>query len=95
MEGLRQTSGYWAANEKGPEARKAEGNKRKGVWLFRKEHKQRNSNLNLNSNNQKQCTSMNATINSYSSFILFQKKIKCLNEIKSNPMILRSMNKVF
>jgi hypothetical protein len=44
---------------------------RERVLHFQKRHKQMNSNSNLNSNNQRQCTSMNATINSYSSFILF------------------------
>jgi hypothetical protein len=34
--------------------------------------------LNLNSSNQKKCTSMNATINSYISLTLFLKSYKCL-----------------
>jgi hypothetical protein len=38
---------------------------------FRKGFKQWNSNLNLNSSNQKKCSSMNATINSYISLTLF------------------------
>jgi hypothetical protein len=44
---------------------------RERVLHFQKRHKQMNSNSILNSNNQRQCTSMNATINSYSPFILF------------------------
>jgi hypothetical protein len=48
------------------------GNKGLGFWIARKGF---NSNgiqiLNLNSSNQKKCTSMNATIKSYISLTLF------------------------
>jgi uncharacterized membrane protein YecN with MAPEG domain len=42
-----------------------------GVLGFEKRFNQLNSNLNLNSSNQKKCTGMNATINSYISLTLF------------------------
>jgi hypothetical protein len=42
-----------------------------GLRYFRKGFKQLNSNLNLNSSNQKKCSSMYATINSYVSLTLF------------------------
>jgi hypothetical protein len=42
----------------------------KGTFAnFSKEYKQLNSNTGLNSANQKLCSSMNATVNPYSSFI--------------------------
>jgi hypothetical protein len=48
------------------------GNKR--VWTFWKGFTQREFKLlNLNSSNQKKCSSMYATINSYVSLILFRK----------------------
>jgi hypothetical protein len=53
-----------------------------------------NSNANLNSNTPNQCTSMYATLNSYDSFILFLKIIKCLKEIKKNLIVLNNTLKV-
>jgi hypothetical protein len=52
-------------------ARKGEkrGGNRKRVFQFQNPLKQMNSNQDLNPNTQKQCTSMNATVNSYISLI--------------------------
>jgi hypothetical protein len=53
------------------------GRRDQGVWKlkgfeqFDKSSSTRIQTLNLNSNNQKKCTSMNATIKSYGSLILF------------------------
>jgi hypothetical protein len=60
----------WAAREAGPKEGRVK-EERERVLHFQKRHKQMNSNSNLNSKNQRQCTSMNATINSYISLILF------------------------
>jgi hypothetical protein len=43
----------------------------KGFGFLKKDSNKRIQTLNLNSNKQKQCTSMYATINSYVSLILF------------------------
>jgi hypothetical protein len=55
------------------------GRRDQGVWKlkefehFKKSSSTRIQTLNLNSNNQKQCTSMNATIKSYGSLIFIRK----------------------
>jgi hypothetical protein len=54
----------WAAREAGPEEGRVK-EERERVLHLQKRHKQ------MNSNNQRQCTSMNATINSYISLTLF------------------------
>jgi hypothetical protein len=65
--GPRRSSGLpaeWAGKEK------ERGGKRKGFFVkFQNPLKQMNSNQDLNPNTQKQCTSMNATVNSYISLI--------------------------
>jgi hypothetical protein len=53
----------------GLEKEKERGGKRKKVFKFQNPLKQMNSNQDLNPNTQKQCTSMNATVNSYISLI--------------------------
>jgi hypothetical protein len=53
----------WAGKEE------KRGGKRKRVFQFQNPLKQMNSNQDLNPNTQKQCTSMNATVNSYISLI--------------------------
>jgi hypothetical protein len=58
--GTRPDYERWAAQQN----KKRE---RKGFHLFLKSIKQMNSNMHLNSNTQKQCISMYATINSYNS----------------------------
>jgi hypothetical protein len=64
------TSGIWAQSENKPELREREKRKGKGFQIL-KANNQMNPNTNLNSNTQKQCTSMYATLNSYDSYILF------------------------
>jgi hypothetical protein len=69
----------WAAARAGPRVAVAAGLGRrdqgdwklKGFEQFDKSSSTRIQTLNLNSNNQKQCTSMNATIKSYGSLIYF------------------------
>jgi hypothetical protein len=53
----------------GLERRKERGGKKEKVFKFQNPLKQMNSNQDLNPNTQKQCTSMNATVNSYISLI--------------------------
>jgi hypothetical protein len=53
----------WAGKEE------ERGGKRKRVFKFQNPLKQMNSNQDLNPNTKKQCTSMNATVNSYISLI--------------------------
>jgi hypothetical protein len=55
--------------EVGLERRKERGEKKEKVFKFQNPLKQMNSNQDLNPNTQKQCTSMNATVNSYISLI--------------------------
>jgi hypothetical protein len=57
VEGPLPDFGCWAAQK--------QGRREKKVFLFKKTTKQMNSNRNLNSNTQKQCIIMYATINSY------------------------------
>jgi hypothetical protein len=68
--GPREGKTSWATREglAGPKARKTRGGKGNALQIP-KEFKQMNSNTGLNSTNQKLCSSMNATINSYGSFI--------------------------
>jgi hypothetical protein len=47
-----------------------------------------NSNTNLNSNTQKQCISMYATLNPYIDFFILE-IIKCLNKLKKTLQSLR------
>jgi hypothetical protein len=51
------------------EAKRKSWGRKKKLCKFSKEFKQMNSNTGLNSTNQKLCSSMNATINSYGSLI--------------------------
>jgi hypothetical protein len=53
----------------GWEGERREEGKRKKVFKFQNPLKKMNSNQDLNPNTQKQCTSMNATVNSYISLI--------------------------
>jgi hypothetical protein len=57
VEGPPPDFGCWAAQK--------QGRREKEVFLFKKTTKQMNSNITFNSNSQKQCISMYATINSY------------------------------
>jgi hypothetical protein len=57
----------------GLERRKERGEKKEKVFKFQNPLKQMNSNQDLNPNTQKQCTSMNATVNSYISLINYEK----------------------
>jgi hypothetical protein len=59
--------------EVGLERRKERGEKKEKVFKFQNPLKQMNSNQDLNPNTQKQCTSMNATVNSYISLINYEK----------------------
>jgi hypothetical protein len=65
----------WAKREAGlqrldrAEAKRKSWGRKNKLCKFSKEFKQMNSNTGLNSTNQKLCSSMNATINSYGSFI--------------------------
>jgi hypothetical protein len=59
------TAGYWAKRGRVDRL----GNK--GLGILGRIQTKRFKLLNLNSNNQKQCISMNATINSYDLLILF------------------------
>jgi hypothetical protein len=56
--------GVWTAAGIGPEGKRNGGWGRKGFPIFLKHPNQMNSNKSLNSNTQKQCTSMYATVNS-------------------------------
>jgi hypothetical protein len=57
--------GIWLLGWIGPKL----GEEKETFANFSKEYKQLNSNTGLNSANQKLCSSMNATINSYGSLI--------------------------
>jgi hypothetical protein len=59
----------WAACGVGLERRKERGEKKEKVFKFQNPLKEMNSNQDLNPSTQKQCTSMNATVNSYISLI--------------------------
>jgi hypothetical protein len=65
----------WAGEVNGPEQEREKGRVIK-VWVFGRDSNQIEFKLlNLNSNNQKQCSSMYATFNSYVSLILFFRKV--------------------
>jgi hypothetical protein len=64
----KRTSAVGLENKTGQKWDRGKGLNRKG-FLFLKTLKQLNSNLDLNSNTSKQCTGMNATVNSYISLI--------------------------
>jgi hypothetical protein len=73
--GCEAKKASWATGEKaglrggfGPEAKKEKG-KKKTFSYFQKSSQNLNSSTNLNSNKYKQCNSMSATVNSYSSLI--------------------------
>jgi hypothetical protein len=55
----------WAQTKTGQKRGRREREKGKKGFLILKRNKQMISNTNLNSNTQKQCTSMYATLNSY------------------------------
>jgi hypothetical protein len=67
--GARADLAELGCGEAGLKRKRREGSKRKGFSFFFKHTQTMNSNKSLNSNTQKRCTSMYATVNSYISLI--------------------------
>jgi hypothetical protein len=65
IEGARPDFGTLGSNKERARIDGREEMKRERVFYFEKQPNQMNSNTNLNSSTQKQCTSMYATMNSY------------------------------
>jgi hypothetical protein len=66
----------WAGNLDGPKDSRRKGRGKKKVLPFFQSVNQMNLNTNLNSNNQKLCSSMNATKETFDSLIKIWKTFK-------------------